>query len=187
MDTRERLLDYAETICRQRGYDGFSYADLAKEVGIRKASIHHHFPTKANLAKSILTRYTDRLYQKMMMIAEGSGHAAKKLEHYIKIYRDALNGGDSLCLCIALTGDKKSLSPDVQDGLWHFHAMSLKWLKARFAEGMDDKSITHVNSTNEEANACLALVEGAQILARAAGDPRLFDQATAGLRQRLRG
>jgi len=56
-DIKTALLDSAERAARRRGFDGFSYADLAKDMGIRKASIHHHFPTKAALSVALMKRY----------------------------------------------------------------------------------------------------------------------------------
>lgn len=49
MSTYDRLLECADTCIQENGFEGFSYADLAKTLGIRKASIHHHFPTKNDL------------------------------------------------------------------------------------------------------------------------------------------
>ncbi|MEO9863924.1 TetR/AcrR family transcriptional regulator, partial [Yoonia sp.] len=60
-DTKTALLDSAERAARTRGFDGFSYADLAQDVGIRKASIHHHFPTKAALSAALMERYYNDL------------------------------------------------------------------------------------------------------------------------------
>ena len=65
MNTRTSLLDSAEQAVRQRGYNGFSYADLAREIGIRKASIHHHFPTKADLGLALIERYNQNFFSKL--------------------------------------------------------------------------------------------------------------------------
>lgn len=51
MDMREQILTSAQRLVQQRGFNGFSYADIADEVGIRKASLHHYFPTKTDLGK----------------------------------------------------------------------------------------------------------------------------------------
>jgi len=52
-DTATRILDTAERLVQSRGYNGFSYADIAERVGITKASLHHHFETKATLGQAI--------------------------------------------------------------------------------------------------------------------------------------
>ena len=56
-DTHERILNAAERLMVSCGYNAFSYADISAEVGIGKATIHHHFPTKADLAAAVLARY----------------------------------------------------------------------------------------------------------------------------------
>jgi TetR/AcrR family transcriptional regulator, transcriptional repressor for nem operon len=181
MTTRTALLDCAETIVRRRGYDGFSYADLAENVGIRKASIHHHFPAKADLAEALVKRYTDRMFDTLDALAKDGVRGGHLLQSYVKLYRDALADGDQLCLCVALCADRESLSSPVLDALASFHSRSLEWLAVLFERGASDHSIRDVRQCAEEAHATLALVEGAQLLARAFNDPARFDRAVAAL------
>ena len=70
-DTKTALLDLAERAVRSRGYDGFSYADLARAQGIRKASIHYHFPTKADLSQNLMARYHTRFEKQLLRITTG--------------------------------------------------------------------------------------------------------------------
>lgn len=56
-DKKNEILDCAQTLIQKRGYNGFSYADISSTVGIRKASIHHHFSTKVDLAVAVVERY----------------------------------------------------------------------------------------------------------------------------------
>ena len=56
-ETRARLLAEAEVLLRTKGYAAFSYADLAERIAIRKASIHHHFPTKEALLTALVDEY----------------------------------------------------------------------------------------------------------------------------------
>ena len=185
MDTRTALLDSAERVARQRGFDAFSYADLAKEVGIRKASIHYHFPMKADLAFGLIERYAQRFSQTLSKIAASPGPAAAKLSTYRELYRDALADGDQLCLCVAMSAGRDSFSEPVLELLNQFHEDSIAWLTQVFEEGQADGSITHVGDPASEAPATLALMEGAQLVARAAKDTTLFDQATASFGARL--
>ena len=185
MDTRNALLDSAERAARQRGFDAFSYADLAKEVGIRKASIHYHFPMKADLAFGLIERYALRLSETLAHIASSQDSAAAQLSAYHDVYRDALSGGDQLCLCVALSAGRDSLSEPVLAELNQFHEDSIAWLERVFEAGRADGSVAHVGDPASEAAATLALMEGAQLVARAAKDITLFDQATASFSARL--
>jgi TetR/AcrR family transcriptional repressor of nem operon len=185
MDTRTALLDSAERAARQRGFDAFSYADLSKDVGIRKASIHYHFPMKADLAFGLIERYARRFSETLANIDTTQMTAADKLHAYHKIYRDALSGGDQVCLCVALSAGRDSLTEPVLDQLNQFHQDSVAWLQQVFETSRLDGSINHTGDPAAEAAATLALMEGAQLVARAAKDITLFDQATATLLARL--
>ncbi len=181
MDTKTALLDYAERHARQRGLDGFSYADLARDVGIRKASIHYHFPTKADLALALMQRYRTQFHTRLHDIKIAGGTAAAQLDAYVTLYRAALHGGTQLCLCVAFSAGRESLDAPVLAELATFHTNSLAWLEDVFDKGQQDGSL-HVNpNSSSQAAACLAQVEGAQIMARAACDVSLFDLATANL------
>ena len=80
MNTRDHLVDLGEAAMRQNGYGGFSYAHLAKLAGIRKASIHHHFPAKADLGLAVLDRYADRLITALNDIKATSRTGAQALQ-----------------------------------------------------------------------------------------------------------
>lgn len=185
MSTRNALLNAAETACRARGYDGFSYADLAKEVGIRKPSIHHHFPTKADLIEALITHYSDQFFARLSEISVQAGPASSQLHKYLNIYRDQLAGGSQLCLCVALSLNPGNLNAVSLDALNGFHAKSVKWLSDVFLLAERDGSITHLDRPQVEAIATLALVEGAQILSRAAGDITPYEVSIRRLSKRL--
>ncbi|MBS0966977.1 TetR/AcrR family transcriptional regulator [Acetobacter okinawensis] len=185
MDTKVALLDCAEAALRERGYDGFSYADLAEAVGIRKASIHHHFPTKADLGLALIERYSHTFFAKLDEIAVRNPTGGARLKGYIAACRSALDEGRKLCLCIALCTGRDGLSPPVLVKLDAFHVTVANWLTEAFAAGAADGSIILVTDPVAEAHACLAQMEGAQLIARAAVDVGRFDSATAALSERL--
>lgn len=185
MSTKEALLDSAENAARRRGYDGFSYADLANDVGIRKASIHHHFPTKADLALALLERYRERFMGTLADLAHRHARGADRLAAYLALYRQSLAGGEMVCLCVAFSAGRDSLSEPILAELNRFHDQSLTWLGTLFTVASGDGSVRAVVSPSAEAPSCLALVEGAQLLARASRSVAAFDAATAALSSRL--
>ncbi len=186
MDTKAALLDSAEHAVRACGYDGFSYADLAVDVGIRKASIHHHFPTKADLALALIGRYSDNFFSKLDQIVESYPTGGARLTAYVSACRDAVDGGKKLCLCVAFCTGRDGLSPEVLAKLDVFHSTVTAWLSEVFAAGNADNSIADVVDHEVEAHACLAQMEGAQLIARAAMDDKRFDAAVARLLDRIR-
>ena len=186
MDTRTALLDAAEQVGRARGFDGFSYADLATAVGIRKASIHHHFPTKGDLALALVQRYRTDFLERLAHIEARYDRAGDRLRAYVQLYRDALSQGEKTCLCVAFGVAPDSIPAPVGLEIRQFHTESLEWLETLFVLGRDDLSIESIGDPVREAAACLAQMEGGQLVARSAKDVTLFDDALSLLLARIR-
>lgn len=184
-DTKTALLDAAEQAARAQGFDGFSYADLASSVGIRKASIHHHFPTKAALSQALIARYHAKFEATCADLEASHPTGGARLSALIQSYRDALQDGRSLCLCVSFSTSRDSLPPEALTQIAAFRAMMLSWLQASFTLGKTDGTIAHVQAPNAEAAAALPLLEGAQLTARATRDVTQFDQAIQLMAQRL--
>jgi len=177
-DTKTALLDLAEYTVRSRGFDGFSYADLANAFGIRKASIHYHFPTKANLSEALIERYQTRFQCRLTDIASANATAGARLRALVALYREALHEGQTVCLCVAFSSSRESLSETVISRLGMFRSMVLQWITAVFELGQTDNTILALHQPKQEAHATLAMLEGAHIAARAEQDITLFDAAT---------
>ena len=184
-DTKTALLDVAEHEARARGFDGFSYADLAEAVGIRKASIHYHFPTKAALSAALMDRYHSVLEGECIKIEEANDTGSGRLLALIKLYRDALSNGKTLCLCVSLISSRESLSDEVIEKIKRFHAMMICRISSIFELGQADGTISGVTNAAAEARATLAQLEGAHLTARAEENITAFDEALAALKSRF--
>ncbi|WP_150523433.1 TetR/AcrR family transcriptional regulator [Roseibium sediminis] len=177
-DTKTELMDVADYLVRHKGADGFSYSDLSSVVGIRKASIHHHFPTKADLLTAIMQRYDSRVMEDLEAFSAQSRTVSEKLRRFVSFYRDALNGGDTLCMCVAYTVTHSELAEPTQAAIHTFRSRVAQWLKTRFDEARQSKEVKDLQDPGAEAAALLALVEGAQIATRISGDLASYDAAT---------
>ncbi|MCR9136861.1 MAG: TetR/AcrR family transcriptional regulator [Alphaproteobacteria bacterium] len=186
VNTKTALLNSAERAARSRGFDGFSYADLAADVGIRKASIHHHFPAKADLAVALMERYHDRLGAACDDIDGKEPRASARLSAMIDVYRRAHDGGKSLCLCAAFSTSRESLPEPVIQCISRFRSMMVAWFASVFELGRADGSIADVHDPAHEAAAILPLLEGAQLAARAEENPELFEKPLHLMLQRMR-
>ncbi len=184
-DTKTALMNSAERAARTRGFDGFSYADMAQDVGIRKASIHHHFPTKAALSIALMRRYYTNFEAACSEIDATQAIGGARLLALIDRYRIALDDGKSLCLCVSFSTSRESLPPEVIAHISRFRAMMMGWLKATFKAGHADGTIAGVVEPTLEAAAALSLLEGAQLAARAEENPNLFEGALQLLIQRI--
>ncbi|WP_428651497.1 TetR/AcrR family transcriptional regulator [Roseibium sp.] len=185
-DTKTALLDSAEHASRARGFDGFSYADLAEAVGIRKASIHYHFPTKAALSAALMDRYHACLERTCAQIDSRHETAAGRLKALIDFYRDALNGGKTLCLCVSFIASRESLTDDVKAKISAFRKMMIDWIRDVYVLGSADKTIAGITDPAQEARATLALLEGAHLAARSDETIEVFDEAVQTLLSRCR-
>ena len=184
-NTKVTLLMAAEELTGARGFDGFSYADLADIVGIRKASIHYHYPTKGDLSLALITRYRAAFTERLAGISQEDSRASSRLLGYLDLYRDSAQGGRALCLCVALSVTQSALPDASRAQLTGFHVDVAQWLETVFRLARSDGSIRAVTDPKAEAQAALALVEGAQIMARAATDPARFEAAIDVLRARV--
>src|SRR5579875_3715232 len=97
-DTSTAILDIAERLIQRRGFSGFSYADIATELGISKASLHYHFPSKAELGESLINRYAARFADALNRIGARAEPATEQLEAYCALYRAVL-AEQRMCLC----------------------------------------------------------------------------------------
>lgn len=185
IDTKTALLNSAEHAARTLGFNGFSYADLAVDVGIRKASVHHHFPTKAALSIALMQRYLTNFQASCSNIDASQTSASGRLSAMINNYRNALDNGKSICLCVALSASRENLPEETIEQIGHHRIIIIKWLRNVFAAGQVDGSISDTQDPQAEAAATLSLLEGAHLAARAEKNIELFENATSLLRQRL--
>jgi len=184
LETRISVMDSAETLVRRRGFDGTSFADLAGDVGIRKASVHYHFPTKGDLSFALIDRYRTVFLERLAQVTAENARASARLLCFLDLYRGAADGGRSLCLCVALSVTQQALPDETKAMLDQFHRDVAAWLEAVFRLAEADGTISNVVNPRAEAQAALAQVEGAQIIARSAIDPARFEAAIDTLRNR---
>jgi TetR/AcrR family transcriptional regulator, transcriptional repressor for nem operon len=133
-DTASRILDIAERLVQTRGFNGFSYADVAQELGVTKPSLHHHFASKAELGRALIVRYAENFSAALQAIDRGAGDALWKLRRYVKLYADVLTG-ERLCLCGMLAAEYGTLPKPMQEEIRAFFDANEKWLASVIDEG----------------------------------------------------
>lgn len=179
MDTRETLIDHAIGIVRKVGYAGFSYADLSDAVGIRKASIHHHFPAKGDLGLAIVETYRVTFTEELGTIRHAEASGAKRLKRYAGLYREALRTGSG-CLCGVLAAEFANLPKPVQAAVRAFFAENTDWLAGVLLEMADASGHRRSQkAAQQSAQMILAGFQGALLSARAQNDIEVFDATVA--------
>lgn len=177
MDRRDTLIAEATAMVRKGGYAGFSYADLSDVVGIRKASIHHHFPGKVDLGLAMVEAYRDTFARQLMEISGSEATCAGCLERYAGLYRAALDTGSG-CLCGVLAAEFAGLPPPVQAAVRGFFDDNVSWLETVIR---DRNGAVDDGSNRKVAQMSLATLQGAVLTARAQDDVGIFDTAAATL------
>ncbi|MDP1658696.1 MAG: TetR/AcrR family transcriptional regulator [Methylotenera sp.] len=172
---KEQILTSAQRLVQQRGFNGFSYADVAVEVGIRKASLHHHFATKADLGLALIERYSLALSNELARISSLSVPADEKLRAYIAIYHYTL-AADRVCMGGMLASDALTLEGAMLPSLKHFFAINTDWLTELLAEGNVQQTFTLSSTAANHARLLVSALQGALMLARATSDRDAFEQ-----------
>lgn len=185
MDMRQTLIDQATQLVRRSGYAGFSYADLSAVVGIRKASIHHHFATKEDLGLGMVEAYGETFKVELATISAKSATAIERLADYAALYRSAVKSGSG-CLCGVLAAEFVMLPQAVQRAVKQFFDDNVQWLEGVLAAGRLRGEVGGDTANAKQARMLLATLQGAVLLARVSGDVATFDDAVAAALEPLR-
>jgi TetR/AcrR family transcriptional repressor of nem operon len=173
-DTSNAILDIAERLVQLRGFNGFSYADIASEMGITTASLHYHFRSKADLGECLINRYAAGFATALAEIDTRVGPAAEKLKAYCDIYRAVL-AEDRMCLCGVLAAEFETLPDPMRRAVIAFLDHNQSWLVALLECGREARSLQFSDTPNQAARSIVASLQGAMLVSRPYGDTAVLD------------
>jgi TetR/AcrR family transcriptional regulator, transcriptional repressor for nem operon len=173
-DTATAILDIAERLVQSRGFNGFSYADIASELGITKASLHYHFAGKAELGESLIHRYAARFGEALADIDHLEAPALEKLRAYCDLYRAVLRS-DRMCLCGMLAAEYETLSPPMREAVVAFFDQNRSWLAHLLEDGRAAGDLRFTGSPDDAAQEIVAALEGAMLVSRPYDDTAVLD------------
>lgn len=184
--TADEILTCARALIIAGGYNGFSYADIADVVGIRKPSIHHHFPSKVDLVRTLVSRYREEAETGIADLERHASNPADILRKYAGFWEACIEDASApFCICALLAGELPVLPEEVAlEVRAHFRALS-SWLTSVFERGAHQGVLKLMNAPRVEAEAFMATVHGAMLSARAYGDPKAFGIVIKPLLDRL--
>ncbi len=184
--TAAQIVASARALLATRGYNGFSYADIAEAVGISKPSIHHHFPSKAALVRHVVVGYREEALQGMSALNEQVADPVARLQAWTHYLQSCLRDGTlPFCICAMLATEMPTIPDEVGVVVrGHFDDLS-GWIGALLAEGVHAGRVVLRGPARTEALALMAAVHGAMISARAYDDPALFATISDALVARL--
>jgi TetR/AcrR family transcriptional repressor of nem operon len=174
--TSDRILDVAERLVQTRGFNGFSYADIATQLGITKASLHYHFATKAELGHTLIARYTDAFEGALQKITADQPDAHERLRAYVQLYTDVISDG-RMCLCGMVAAEFATLPAQMQSAIRLFFEFNESWLARVLEQGSQQGRITLRVAPRDMARMLVGALEGEMLVARTYGDASRFESA----------
>jgi TetR/AcrR family transcriptional repressor of nem operon len=184
--TADEILACARSLIVAGGYNGFSYADIASVVGISKPSIHHHFPSKADLVRTLVARYRDEAMSGIAHLERQISSPLEQLRSYTGYWEACITDASApFCVCALLASQLPVLPEAVAvEVRAHFRSLSA-WLTSVLERGQRQGTLHLTSTPRVEAEAFMAGVHGAMLSARAYGDPKMFGVVTTPLLERL--
>jgi TetR/AcrR family transcriptional regulator, transcriptional repressor for nem operon len=186
MDTRSRILDIGERLIQIRGFNGFSYADVAGELSITKASLHYHFPSKADLGEAIIARYAQNFARALDAIGARQSNAPAKLSAYANLYADVLRE-QRMCLCGMLASEYESIVDPMRHAVIDFLDDNETWLVTVLEQGRSEGDLSFAGSAACTARSIVSGLEGAMLIARPYRAVERFEAAATQLLAGLTG
>ncbi|GAB3375889.1 TetR/AcrR family transcriptional regulator [Massilia agri] len=173
--TADDILACARSLVIAGGYNGFSYADIAETVGIRKPSIHHHFPSKAELVTTLVSRYRQDAEDGIANLGHAIPAPLEQLRAYIGYWKACIGDASApFCVCALLANELPVLPDTVAHEIRAYFRFLSGWLTSVFERGATQGSIVLKESPRIEAETFMATVHGAMLSARAYGDTGTF-------------
>jgi len=173
--TAQQIVDEARRLIMVRGYNGFSYADIAATIGIRKASIHHHFAAKSDLATAVVEESRAAIRAQSERLAEAELDASAQLRAYATYWERCIADGSApFCVAAMLAAELPSLPDELARTVRAHFTELTDWLTRLLALGVQQGSVALIRSPAEEAEAFMSAIYGAMLSARAFGEPERF-------------
>jgi TetR/AcrR family transcriptional repressor of nem operon len=168
--TRERILDVAQSMIQEQGYNAVSFRDLSAAVKLKSASIHYYFPSKEDLGEALIARYRAFFSAGRAALDEKELSPARKLKQYVEVLRTAFRQTGHMCLCGVLAAELSSLPERIAEGVREFFAENERWLAGVLARGRASGELLFSGTAERTAEAVFASLEGALMSAWAFKD-----------------
>jgi TetR/AcrR family transcriptional repressor of nem operon len=171
LSSKEAILAAARRTAQARGYSGLNFRDLADEVGIKAASIYHHFPSKADLGAAVARRYWEDSAAALEALIVESSDPVRSLHQYPDTFRKALENDNRMCLCSFMAAENDDLPEAVKKEVQAFADVNVAWL----SRVLSAAAVVSAEESEQRARAIFAAVAGAQLIARSRSDISLYD------------
>ena len=173
-DTKGKILDVAQDLIQRFGLNTMSFQHLSDAVGIKKSSVHHHFPSKDLMVNALLTRYIDDFDVVVKEILNSRTSGKTKLKRYCGLFLGTLENSEheKSCLCGMLAAEMFSLNDDGLVLVRKFMSGNVEYIREMIRAGIEDGSLGSKSDAAGTADLVLATLEGGLLIARCDGGPK---------------
>lgn len=183
-DTKMQIVEIAERLLQLRGFNAFSYQDIADELGIRKASLHYHFPSKADLGVALAERHANRALSILQSIDALHLTPWQQLDAFFKPFIDLAKSCELMCPGGVMAAEFETLPPVMQDRMSEFFVIIHTWLTRVLSQGRDNGQFYFGTDPMVKADAIIAMLEGSILIAKTRRnadfiDPLILDIKTS--------
>ena len=179
MTTREAILNAATRSAQAHGYVGLNFRDLAREVGIKAASIHYYFPGKADLDAAVARRYREYAATALEALSNETANPIACLRRYPDTFRMALENDNRMCLGSFMAAEYDDLPDAVAKEVQAFADVNIAWIGRQLSAA----SLIPAENSEQRARAIFAAIAGAQLMARSRSDISFYDAAIESYRE----
>jgi len=169
----------ARAMVQARGYNALSFRELAKEIGIKSASVHYYFPTKGDLGAALAREYTDEFLAYLNSLVDAGNDWKTCIRDYVDVFRQTLLRDNRMCLGGILAAERPDLALEVRAEVERFTERIAGWVLKVLTAG---NSTMDPQAVKRWAYAIFSAIEGAQLVARGCGDVQMFDDTVAAYR-----
>ncbi|WP_233834260.1 TetR/AcrR family transcriptional regulator [Paraburkholderia sp. ZP32-5] len=171
-NSSDKILAAATRIAQAHGYGGLNVRSLAEDVGIKAASLYHHFPSKADLAAAVARSYWEDTAAMLEALSNETQDPVESLRRYPdETFRKSLENDNRMCLASFMTAEYDDLPEVVKKEVQAFSDVNIEWL----AKMLRAAKIAGPKEAKRRAGAIFAAIVGAQLMARGRSDIGLFD------------
>lgn len=167
----KRIADVAQALVQEVGYNGFSFEHISQAVGMRKASIHHHFASKVDLGVAVVQRYTLEFEESLSQVHKRLTSAPERLMAYADLFETTFNNKQRLCVCGMLGAESNSLDDALKAEVKRFFQINLDWLNGVIQDGLAQGSLRSAHDAKLLAETLLSLLEGSMLVGRSVSEP----------------
>ncbi len=184
-DRKSEILDLALTLIQHRSYSAFSYRDLSEQLGISKAAIHHHFPSKESLGVAAAERYHEQIKSVLMRSTKQSDDPWKQFEGYLKMVDGIVETENRICAAGSVQADYKDVPESVRDEMAALISFIISWITGVIQAGRKQGTMDFPGESMDQAIYIFTAVQGAMQIGRAQGKSQ-FDRVIRQLRSNLK-